>query len=293
MSKYTFSLILPIYNEEQIAEKAIKEILELNSNSSVIFEIIIVNDGSNDLTSSILDKFKSIENINLITHEKNYGYGRALKTGITNSKSNIIFITDIDATYPNEKIIDFAKQFLQSKYDMLVGARDARSENISLIRKPPKYIINKLANYLVDYEIPDLNSGFRIFKKELFEKYEHILPDGFSFTSTITLALLSDYKSVAYEKINYEKRIGKSKIHPIKDTINFVVLILKVIIYFNPLKVFIPLSIITFLIGLILILLRVIIGGQFLVTSIIFIFFATNFLFLGLIADLINKKTRR
>ena len=84
MSKYTFSLILPIYNEEQIAEKAIKEILELNSNSSVLFDIIIVNDGSNDLTSSILDKFKAIENINLITHEKNYGYGRALKTGITN-----------------------------------------------------------------------------------------------------------------------------------------------------------------------------------------------------------------
>ena len=133
MSKYTFSLILPIYNEEQIAEKAIKEILELNSNSSVLFDIIIVNDGSNDLTSSILDKFKAIENINLITHEKNYGYGRALKTGITNSKSNVIFITDIDGTYPNEKIIDFAQQFFQNKCDMLIGARDLRSENISLI----------------------------------------------------------------------------------------------------------------------------------------------------------------
>ena len=292
MSKYTFSLVLPINNEEQIVDKAIKEILELNLNSSVLFEIVIVDDGSNDLTSSILDKFKSIENINLITHEKNYGYGRALKTGITNSKSNVIFITDIDGTYPNKKIIDFAEQFFQNKCDMLVGARNLRSENISLIRKPPKYVINKLANFLVEYKIPDLNSGFRVFKKELFEKFENILPDGFSFTSTITLASLSDFKKVIYKEINYEKRVGKSKIHPIKDTVNFVILILKVSIYFNPLRVFIPLSILTFLIGIFLIILRFIIGGQFLVTSIIFMFFATNFLFLGLIADLINKKNK-
>ena len=124
-----------------------------------MFEIIIVNDGSNDLTPSILEKFDSIDNINLITHAKNYGYGRALKTGIDNAKSNIIFITDIDGTYPNDKIIDY-NNFVEKKCDMLVGARDPRSENISFIRKPPKYFINKLANYLVDYKIPDLNSGF-------------------------------------------------------------------------------------------------------------------------------------
>jgi glycosyltransferase involved in cell wall biosynthesis len=293
MQKYNFSLVLPLFNEQEIVEITLKEILKINLDNDELFEIIIVNDGSNDLTSTILKKFSLNKNINIITHDRNYGYGRALKTGIKNANTKNIFITDIDGTYPNNKIVDFYNKFSEKKCDMLVGARDARSENISLIRKPPKYIINKLANYLVDYKIPDLNSGFRIFKKELFEKFENILPDGFSFTSTITLALLSDYKFVAYEKINYEKRVGKSKIHPIKDTINFVVLILKVIIYFNPLRVFIPLSIITFLIGFILILLRIIIGGQFLVTSIIFIFFATNFLFLGLIADLINKKTRR
>ena len=104
---------------------------------------------------------------------------------------------------------------------------------------------------------------------------------------------MSDYKLVEYKKISYKKRIGKSKIHPIKDTINFIVLILKVIIYFNPLRVFIPLSLITFLMGLSLFLLRVIIGSQYLATSIILIFFATNFLFLGLIADLINKKINK
>lgn len=293
MQKYNFSLVLPIFNEQEIVEIALNEILKINLDNGGLFEIIIVNDGSSDSTSKILKKFSLIKNINIITHKRNYGYGRALKTGIKKSKSDIIFITDIDGTYPNNKIIDFYNKFLEKKYDMLVGARDFKNKNISLIRKPPKYLINKLANYLVDYKIPDLNSGFRIFRKELFEKFENILPNGFSFTSTITLAFLSEYKSVAYEEIDYKKRVGKSKIHPIKDTINFVILILKVTIYFNPLRVFIPLSIITFLIGLILIILRLIMGGQFLVTSIIFMFFATNFLFLGLIADLINKKNQK
>lgn len=290
MSKYNFSLILPIYNEELIVENAINEILKIKTDYKNCFEIIIVDDGSTDTTPSILEKFKNIENINLIKHEKNYGYGRALKTGINNSKTDFIFITDIDGTYPNKNITEFFEKFNEKKYDMLVGARDPKSRNISTLRKPPKFIINKLANFLVNYNIPDLNSGFRIFKKELFQKYRNILPDGFSFTSTITLAFLSEFKSVKYESIEYEKRIGKSKIHPIKDTINFVILLLKVTIYFNPLRVFTPLSIFFFLIGIFLIVLRIILGGQFLVTSIIFIFFATNFLFLGLIADLINKR---
>ena len=293
MINYNFSLVLPIFNEEEIVEKALDEIIQINLENKSIFEIIIVDDGSNDSTKLILGKYKSNQDIKIICHDRNYGYGRALKTGIKNANTKNIFITDIDGTYPNTRIVDFYNKFSENKYDMLVGARDSRSKNISLLRKPPKYLINKLANYLVDYKIPDLNSGFRIFKKELFEEYENILPDGFSFTSTITLAFISDYKLVSYEEIYYDKRVGKSKINPIKDTINFIILIIKVIIYFNPLRVFIPLSIITFLIGFTLFLLRIIIGGQFLATSIILIFFATNFLFLGLIADLINKKTRR
>lgn len=292
MSNYNFSLVLPIFNEQDIVEQALEEIIKLNTEDNNLFEIVIVDDGSNDLTKEKLESFRNKRHVNLIKHEKNYGYGKALKTGIVNSKTDIIFITDIDGTYPNNEILVFYKKFLEKKCDMLVGERDAKSANIPLVRKPPKLIINKLANYLVNYDIPDLNSGFRIFKKSLYEKHKNLLPDGFSFTSTITLAFISDIQKVEYDRINYKKRVGKSKINPIKDTLNFVFLILRVIIYFNPMRIFIPLSLITFLIGLILIILRIIFGGQFLVTSIIFMFFATNFLFLGLIADLINKKIR-
>lgn len=285
-----FSLILPIYNEEKIIEKSLNQILKLQLDSKNLFEIIIVNDGSSDSTAKILKKFKFHDNFKIINHSKNYGYGRSLKTGISQSVYDNIFITDIDGTYPNHRIIEFFLEFSSKNFDMLVGSRSLINSGIPLIRRPPKYLINILANYLVEYKIPDLNSGFRVFKKTLYKKYKNLLPDGFSFTSTITLAFLSEFKKVEYKQINYNKRVGESKIHPIKDTLNFVILILKVIIYFNPLKVFIPLSLVTFFIGVLLILYRALIGSQFLVTSIIFLFFATNFLFLGLIAELINKR---
>lgn len=289
-SNSKFSLILPIYNEEKIIEKSLNQILKLQLDSKNLFEIIIVNDGSSDSTSKILNKFKFNNNFKIIDHSKNYGYGRSLKTGISQSAYDNIFITDIDGTYPNHRIVEFFLEFSANNFDMLVGSRSLVDSGIPLIRRPPKYLINKLANYLVQHKIPDLNSGFRVFKKVFYEKYKNLLPDGFSFTSTITLAFLSEFKKVEYKKIKYNKRVGESKIHPIKDTLNFIILILKVIIYFNPLKVFVPLSLVTFFIGVLLILYRALIGSQFLVTSIIFVFFAANFLFLGLIAELINKR---
>ena len=285
-----FSLILPIYNEEKIIEQSLNQILKLKQENKDLFEIIIVNDGSSDSSSQILKRFENNKDLKIIDHDKNCGYGRAIKTGISQSSNENIFITDIDGTYPNDKIIQFYLEFSRGNFDMLVGSRSLMNSGIPIIRIAPKYLINKLANYLVQQKIPDLNSGFRVFKKKLYKQYENLLPDGFSFTTTITLAFISDFRKVEYQKINYEKRIGKSKIHPIKDTLNFVILILRVVIYFSPLRVFIPLSLMILFIGTSLIIYRVINGGQFLVTSIILFFFAINFLSLGLIADLINKK---
>ena len=285
-----FSLILPIYNEEKIIEKSIDQILKLQSDNNYLFEIIIVNDGSSDTTHEILKKFKQNDNLKIIDHSKNYGYGRALKTGISQSTYETIFITDIDGTYPNDRIVEFFLEFSSNNFDMLVGSRSLMNSGIPLIRKPPKYLINKLANYLVRFKIPDLNSGFRIFKKSLYQQYQHLLPDGFSFTSTITLAFLSELKKVEYKSINYEKRVGKSKIHPIKDTFNFVILILRVMIYFNPLRIFVPLSLITFFIGFVLLIYRILEGGQFLAATIILLFLSMNFMLLGLLADLINNR---
>jgi hypothetical protein len=174
---------------------------------------------------------------------------------------------------------------------MVVGARTGKNVKIPLIRKPAKWFINKLANYLSGMKIPDLNSGLRIMKKSDIERFFHFLPSGFSFTTTITLALLVNNYPVKYFPITYAKREGKSKIRPIKDTLNFIQLIIRTILYFNPLKVFVPLSI-----SLVILALLLLAGSWFYLGKIMDVTFgvivmtSVMVLAIGLLADLIDKR---
>ena len=174
---------------------------------------------------------------------------------------------------------------------MVVGARTGENVHIPFIRKPAKWFLNKLANILTGTKIPDLNSGLRIFKKELVNKYLHLLPSDFSFTTTITLAFLCDNHNVNYIPIDYNKRTGKSKIKS-KDAINFLLLIFRTIIYFNPLKVFLPICFAFFIVTLSSLTYDVIFSqGIYYKTLLLFIFTMILFVF-GLIADLIVRKSK-
>ena len=282
------SAIIPAYNEEKIIKQTIeglkKELAKLDLNC----EIIVVDDGSTDKTKEILEKIKGIK---LINHPENRGYGAALKTGIKQSQSELILIIDADGTYPSESIPELIKHI--SDYDMVTGARTGKRAKIPLIRKPAKWTINKLANYLSGTKIPDLNSGLRIIKRPLLEKFILILPDGFSFTTTITLAALTNGHRVKYIPIDYHKRIGKSKIRPIRDTLNFFQLIIRTVLYFDPLKIFIPLSAILFLLGLAVFIYSYSFAPEVLdTTTAIFIISSMQILAVGLIADLV-VKTRK
>jgi hypothetical protein len=162
-----------------------------------------------------------------------------------------------------------------------------------LVRKPAKWFINKLANYLSGMKIPDLNSGLRIMKKPDIERFLHILPSGFSFTTTITLALLVNNFPVKYFPITYDKRKGKSKIRPIRDTLNFIQLIIRTILYFNPLKVFVPLSISLIIFAFILL------AGSWIylekpmdVTFGVILMTSVMVMAIGMLADLIDSTTR-
>jgi hypothetical protein len=132
---------------------------------------------------------------------------------------------------------------------MVVGARIGQNVNIPLQRRPAKWVLAKLSGYLAEQPIPDLNSGLRVLKRDLVRKYEHLLPDGFSFTTTITLALLCNHYRVHYHTINYAKRVGASKIRP-AHAYQFLMLILRTVVYFNPLRVFLPLGLVFFLAGI-------------------------------------------
>ena len=240
------SIIIPVYNEEVSIEETIEKTKKTIKNIDMKTEIIIVNDCSKDRSHEIL---KNIEDIIYLRHPKNKGYGASLKTGIKNAKGDLIAITDADGTYPIEELSNLIKY--TKKYDMVIGARTKKGVQIPLIRRPAKWFIRKLAEYLTNNKIPDLNSGLRIFKKEMALRFWNLFPNGFSFTSTITIAsMINDY-SVIFIPINYYKRKGKSSIHPIKDFLGFINLIFRIVIYFKPLKFFITPGLLLLISGII------------------------------------------
>lgn len=280
------SVVIPAFNEEKGISKVIIDLKAILDNTHLQYEIIVVDDGSSDKTSEIVQKHNFVR---MVQHPINRGYGASLKTGIKAAKGNLILITDADGTYPNEYIPELLEY--SDKYDMVVGARTGKNVHIPLYRRPAKMFLNKLANYLVGIKIPDINSGMRLFKKEDSMKYFHILPSGFSFTTTITLAYLSDNLTVKYIPINYNKREGSSKIRP-TDFINFIILTLKTITYFNPLKIFLPISAIIFLIAIVLFLYsKFIVGETFDDSVMMLIIGAIQIGLFGLIADLIVKRS--
>ena len=277
------SIIVPAYNEEEAIEKVIAA---LKRGLSQGCELIVVNDGSTDKTGEILKKTPGIKTIH---HPENLGYGAAIKSGVSAAEGEYILIIDADGTYPPESIPQLIEQ--KDNYDMVVGARIGIKREIPFLRRPPKWVLNRLARYLTGTKIPDLNSGLRIIKKEIFKRFLHILPDGFSITSTITLALLANRYRVKYLPINYYKRKGKSKIRPIKDTVNFAQLILKTALYFNPLKIFTTLSLIIFAVGVIVGVVSILYGPRFLDTTFtVLCVTALQTLFFGLLAELIVKR---
>lgn len=282
-----FSMIIPTYNEEESIIKTVSHLIGMNWKEFP--EIIVVDDGSEEKVSNL--KGLDLEKVKICRHEQNRGYGVALKTGISNARNECIVITDADGTYPNERIPELVKMYEKGNFDMVVGARVGKNVEIPLIRRPAKWLITKLASYLSGVKIPDLNSGLRVMKKDVVKKYLNILPDGFSFTSTITLAMLTNGDRVKYVPINYFKRKGKSKIRPIHDTLNFIQLIVRTVLYFNPLKVFVPLSLFLVLLAFV-----VLIGSWILtekamdVTFGVILMTSVMVLVIGMLADLIDKR---
>ena len=280
-NKKQVSIIIPVYNEEMRIGEVLGNLLDSIKLWNFECEVIVVDDCSNDKTPEILEKY----DVKLIRHEQNKGYGASLKTGIHFSQYDIIAITDADGTYPVDKIPELVN--LIDKYDMIVGAR--KYMNLPLITRPAKWILNKYANYLVKYKIPDLNSGLRVFRKDVYSKFKRFLPNGFSFTTTITLALLSNDYLVKYVPIDYFKRAGKSKIKPIRDTINFFSLITRTSLYFNPLRVFMPVALLLLILGLVSFGYDIYMRDITDKTMMLFLW-GMQFGIIGLLADMISRR---
>jgi glycosyltransferase involved in cell wall biosynthesis len=284
------TIVVPVYNERAAIQSSIERMKRVCEAFSQEIEVIFVDDGSTDGSEKILAD-QSHNPFQVIRHVNNRGYGASLKSGIVSAKYDIVAITDADDTYPDERIPEFYETMQKRSLDMLVGARTGAKAHIPWIRKPAKSALNRLANYLSGQKIPDLNSGLRLIKKDAVERFINILPDSFSFTTTITLAFVTNGLAIEYVPIDYAHRSGSSKIRPVQDTLNFVQLICRTVMYFNPLRVFIPLSMILALCAFLVLLLSWVFSGQIMdVTFGTLLVTSVNVLVVGLLADLMDKR---
>jgi glycosyltransferase involved in cell wall biosynthesis len=282
------TILVPVYNEERAVQATFEDIKNTVKKISLSYEIIAVNDGSKDNSAKILSNIKGIK---LINHPYNKGYGASLKTGIKAAKGEWILITDADGTYPIKDIPRLIN--LIPKYDMVIGARIGEHVKIPLLRKPAKFILQKIANFLTNKKIPDLNSGLRVFRKSIALRFFNLFPSGFSFTTTITLACLTNDYNVKFIPINYYERQGKSTIHPIKDFVKFFNLIIRMTTYFNPFKIFFSISLMLLFLAILVYLYTSVVSNKLMDITVVVIFLSAVQIFLfGLIADLIVKQRK-
>ena len=281
---------MPAYNEERGIRGVIERLSRLDVGAPL--EILVVNDGSKDGTALELERLVGeFPRLRVVRHAVNRGYGAALKTGFAAAAHEVVVITDADGTYPEDRIPDLLAA-IDAGAEMAVGARRGADVHIPTIRRPAKWALRRLAEFLVGEPIPDLNSGLRAFRRELVLRYRSILPQGFSFTTTITLASLTNHHNVAWIDVSYAHREGRSKIKPIRDTLGFTALIVRTVLYFNPLKVFYPVSLALGLVLLLSLVHDVFIDQNLGDKSVLLFVAVVQVLSVGLLADLIEKKSR-
>jgi polyisoprenyl-phosphate glycosyltransferase len=229
------SIVLPVFNELGHLEEEIDRIRKTMDESDYSYEIVVVDDGSTDGSGQ---RLKDIEGIRLLRFGTNRGSGSARKYGTQSANGSIIVWTDVDMTYPNDSIPDLLDQL--GGYDQVVGARTSEEGTVRLLRGPAKWLIRKLASYLSGVRIPDLNSGFRAFRRDVALQFLHLLPRGFSCVTTITMAFLSNGYSIKYIPIDYAPRAGESKFHWWKDTKRYLLQVLRLTLMWEPMRIFGP-----------------------------------------------------
>ena len=236
---YKISIVLPAKNEAGAIQQTVKAIKQLNR----VDEIIVVNDGSTDDTAQIAEQAGA----KVISHPYSKGNGAAIKTGARNAIGDVIVFMDADGQHDANDILKLIEKIEQG-YDLVVGARQKGSQ-ASMGRGIANKLYNNLASYMSEHQVEDLTSGFRAVRAEKFKEFIYLLPNGFSYPTTSTMAFFRAGYSVTYVPIHAAKRIGKSHIHPIKDSVRFFLIIFKIATLYSPLKMFLPFAVLLFTLG--------------------------------------------
>jgi glycosyltransferase involved in cell wall biosynthesis len=230
------TVIIPVYNEEEAIRETLDELLPLIERND--WQLIVVNDGSSDGTGEILERYGA--RLRVINHPYNCGYGAALKTGIRASETELLAIYDSDGQHRPE---DLQRLYSEaSELDMVIGERAAGSR-VDLFRVPGKWLLTRAANIIVGRKITDINSGLRVFRRNFIKKILHLMPEGFSFTSTSTVAAMKMGFLVKFVPIQTRKRIGTSTVRQVRHGFMVLMLILRLVVLFSPLRIFMPVSV--------------------------------------------------
>ena len=282
------SVVLPVHNERGHLAAEIDRTRTALESSPYRFEIIVVDDGSTDGST---EELRQMDGIRLIKFARNRGVGTARKAGTLAARGRVVVWTDVDMTYPNDEMPRLVKEM--EGYDQVVGARRTEEGTIKAFRVFAKWFMRKLAGYLVETPIPDLNSGFRAFRRDVALQFLYLLPAGFSCVSTMTMTFLANGYSVKHIPIEYFPRAGESKFHWWTDTKRYLGQVVRMVLTFNPLRFFMPLSLALTAIGLAKL------GYDWstrdfrLAANTLLIFFAALQLFsIGLLADLVVRLNR-
>lgn len=247
MAQPHLSLIIPMYNESGGIRQVLDALLSLFATTlnHLTFEIIVVDDGSSDDSAAKVLQVTHTA-VRLIQHPYNIGNGAAVKTGIRHAQGAYVLLMDADGQHKPEDIPRLLEQ--AQTYDLVVGARTRGSET-AVHRDIANFIYNSFASYVCGRKIEDLTSGFRVIRADIAKSLVYMLPNTFSYPTTMTLAVVRSGYSLAYVPIVAPKRVGKSKIKLLRDGSRFFMILFKIATLFSPLKIFVPASIFTFLLG--------------------------------------------
>jgi glycosyltransferase involved in cell wall biosynthesis len=245
------TVVLPCYNEQDHVIDEVERITKALDNSPLSYELLAIDDKSTDNTLAVLQEaLPRFPHMRLMPFRRNGGSGTARRIGTAEAAGRIVVWTDADMTYPNERIPEFV-QYLHENTDVdqVVGARTTEQGTHKFLRVPAKWVIRRFAEYLSGTKIPDLNSGLRAFRRDVSLPYLRLLPPGFSCVTTITLSFLSNQHTVDYLPIDYAQRAGTSKFHFVRDAYRYILQVLRMVMYFNPLKVLMPLALTLLTVG--------------------------------------------
>lgn len=254
------TVIIPVFNEEDAILHTIEQMFIALRQRKIKFEVVVVNDGSSDGTRKVLDEVQSqtpkradYNGMQVIHHPHNMGYGAAIKTGMQHSNYEFCAIIDADLTYSPDEMVNLFEICLESNFDMVVGMRTGKFYKGSLGKQVLRLLLRKIVEYMSGREIPDINSGARVFRKSIALMNSRILSDKFSFTTSLTLAFMMRHCFVHYEPIQYFGRKGNTKVKIFRDSIRTLGFILSVSAFFNPLRVFFPIFLLPIFLGIFMI----------------------------------------